>query len=271
MSNAYGLEEVASSNKDLEKLRAQWRSGLVRPEDGMWTSIRGEAKHVAIIHATKIVGYAAIGYEEIEYKDRLLQFFLLPAYRAQALDIFKELTSQYKITKGLAGTNNPIFLSTILHYAKAVSIHTYLFQYQFESAIPDKLGTLKQCTPEELGKLVDFYHFSMQAPESWLTGYLGALIDVGAVFYLEHKEEIRGACEVRISNTAPEFADIGIVVSPNNRKQGYGTFMLNQAKSIALDWGKRPICSCEKENIGSLKSIQNCGFVSDYQLLSIDF
>ena len=93
----------------------------------------------------------------------------------------------------------------------------------------------------------------------------------GEIFSLEDGDEIIGTCEVRKSITAPEFADIGMVVSPAYRRKGYGTYLLNRAKTIALEWGKTPICSCEKDNIGSVKSIHNCGFVSKYQLLSIDF
>lgn len=45
----------------------------------------------------------------------------------------------------------------------------------------------------------------------------------------------------------------------------------NRAAHIALDNGKLPICSCEKVNLGSLKSIYKNRFVSTYELLSVEF
>ena len=102
--------------------------------------------------------------------------------------------------------------------------------------------------------MITFYHKTIDAPLDWLEGYLGDLLRKGEVFYWEEKGEIIGACEVRKSVTHPEIADIGMLVSPSHRKQGYGSFLLHQAKTKALEWGKKPICSCEKDNIGSLKS-----------------
>jgi predicted acetyltransferase len=111
----------------------------------------------------------------------------------------------------------------------------------------------------------------MGAPKGWLQGYLGGLVEKGEVFFLEQGDNIVGTCEVRKSTSAPAFADIGMAVSPDFRRQGYGTYMLNKAKAIAVEWGRHPICSCEKENVGSFKSISNCGFASKFQLLSITF
>lgn len=62
-----------------------------------------------------------------------------------------------------------------------------------------------------------------------------------------------------------------MIVSPDYRREGYGTYLLSRAKAIALEWGKIPICSCEKGNVGSLKSIHNSGFISMHQFLSITF
>jgi len=111
----------------------------------------------------------------------------------------------------------------------------------------------------------------MEAPKEWLVGYIGGLIEKGEIFSLKDGNEIIGTCEVRKSITAPKYADIGMVVSPDYRRKGYGTYLLNKAKTLALEWGRTPICSCEKNNVGSIKSINNCGFVSMYQLLSIVF
>ena len=104
-----------------------------------------------------------------------------------------------------------------------------------------------------------------------MVDYIGGLIEKKEIFSHEIGDTIIGTCEVRKSTTSPKFADIGMAVSPDFRRKGYGTYLLNKAKTIALEWGKAPICSCEKDNIGSYKSISNCGFVSTYQLLAIVF
>lgn len=62
-----------------------------------------------------------------------------------------------------------------------------------------------------------------------------------------------------------------MVVSPAHRKKGLGTFLLGNAKEKAIKWNREPICSCEKDNIGSLKSIENNGFRSIHQMLMLEF
>ena len=88
---------------------------------------------------------------------------------------------------------------------------------------------------------------------------------------MELGTEILGACEVRKSAVQPEVADLGMVVSVNHRRKGVGTYLLGQAKRISREWDRKPICSCEKENAGSLKSILNNGFRSVHQMLVMEF
>ena len=212
-----------------------------------------------------------IGYASKGEGNQLLQFYISPKYLLKGEVIFKELINKLKIKAGIVGTNNLSYLSIALGFVKHLAIHTYLFRNNYEVFIEEKEGELKDCEKSDLERIVNFFHNSMGAPKEWLVNYVGKLIEKREIFFLENKDEIIGTCEVRISRTAPKFADIGMVVSPSYRRKGYGTYLLYKAKGIALERGKIPICSCEKDNIGSIKSINNCGFVSIYQLLTISF
>ncbi|MFT4537431.1 MAG: putative acetyltransferase [Saprospiraceae bacterium] len=176
-----------------------------------------------------------------------------------------------KISTGIVGTNNLSYLSIALNFVIELNVNTYLFRSNYEVNIEEKEGILKECQDEDIERIVNFYNYSIGAPKERLTGYIGGLIEKGEIFSFEKGDEIIGTCEVRKSTTAPAVADIGMVVSPDYRRKGYGTYLLYKAKTIALKWERIPICSCEKGNAGSVKSIHNCGFVSRYQLLSISF
>lgn len=232
----------------------------------MWESFRNNAMKWGIICDDKMIGYASV-----DEGNRLLQFYISPKYLSKGEVIFKEFIDEMKIKTGIVGTNNPGYLSIALNFVMELNVHTYLFRSSFDVEIDAKEGILKECQDKDLERAVDFYNHGIGAPKEWLTGYIGGLIKKREIFSLENGDQIIGTCEVRKSTTAVEFADIGMVVSPDFRRQGYGTYLLDRAKTIALGWGKVPICSCEKENVGSLKSIHNCGFVSMYQLLSITF
>ena len=265
MNVDFSYLEIPEIHK-LDKLKSDWLQSLTSPPDGMWQSFRSGAAHYGIRHADDFIGYACIGENK-----KLIQFYIRPEHLGQGPEIFNDFLKEFEVRSGIVGTNNPVFLSLALHFAQTLSVHTYLFREHLETNDEVKDGYLRKCTSEELDTAVEFYHYSIGAPEEWLSGYLGDLIGRGELFILEKRGIIIGACEVRKSKSAPAFADIGMVVSRDYRKQGYGSFLLNQAKSIAKSWGKTPICSCEKDNIGSLKSILNCGFFSNYQLVAITF
>lgn len=265
MQQDYNFRE-ASSTETLVHLKEQWMANLTRPQDGMWESFRNNAKQIEISKQEKVIGYACIG-----EGNQLLQFYVLPKQMEQGLTIFQQFIKQFQIERGMVGTNNPVYLSLALHFLEKMDIHTYLFEDCFESKVKEKDGIFRKGTAADLEKIVDFCHYSMGAPKAWLTGYIGDLIGKGEVFLLENTAVIIGTCEVRKSTAAPAYADIGMIVSPDFRKQGYGSFLLNKAKTIAIEWKKTPICSCEKGNVGSLKSIHNCGFTSKHQLLAVSF
>jgi predicted acetyltransferase len=264
MPNLFHFNETITAEQ-LVDLKNKYLQSLSRPPDGMWESFRDQARPIELMIDGQSIGYAGLGAE-----NELLQFYILPEYMAQGPDLFQAFIQQFNVKAAMVGTHHPTFLSLALHFVKALEVHTYLFTNTFDVPISERSATLQVCLQEDLERMVEFYHYSMDAPKTWLKGYLGALIEQGAVFILGNEEGIIGACEVRVSKNAPEVVDLGMVISPDYRRKGYGTYLLNKAKSIALKWQKIPICSCEKENIGSQKAIQNCGFVSTHHLLLID-
>lgn len=61
--------------------------------------------------------------------------------------------------------------------------------------------------------------------------------------------------------------DIGMMVAPEFRRQGYGAFIVSQLKIDQLSKGLRPICGCAIDNVGSQRAIQKAGFAPDHKLL----
>ena len=250
----------------IQPLKQTWLKSLTAPQDGMWESFIDQAKHWLIQLNQETIGYACVNAE-----NTLLQFYLKPHYLNEGTGIFKTFIQQEKITQAIIGTNNPVCLSLALHLNQSVKVHTYLFE-DFLISAPVKQDTeIAIAKRRDLLKLIAFCNYSVGAPEQWLKVYLGDLIDKGEVFMLENADEVVGTCEVRRSASNPNIADLGIIVSPEHRKKGLGTFLLRKAKEIALQWGKSPICSCEKDNLGSLKAIQNNGFRSIHQMVLIGF
>ena len=267
MKEVYSYRKSSDQTQDeLLELKNVWLNSLTSPPDGMWQSIRDTAIHWEIRNTNELIGYTCVNDD-----NQLLQFYIIPQYLSKGADIFKEFLAWSGIKKGIVGTNNPIYLTHALNAMEHVEIHTYLFRDGFEVSNPAKAGVLKLCEAADLDRIVEFCQYSIKAPVDWLKYYVSLRIERGEIFVLEENQIIIGTCEVRRSGTHSKFVDIGMIVSPDFRRKGYGTYLLSRAKQIAKEWEKECICSCEKNNIGSYKSISNCGFVSKFQLLVVNF
>ena len=250
----------------LKQLKYQWLDTLTSPQDGMWESFRNNAVHWEVSINGKLAGYACI-----HNNDVLIQYFVVQEFQAISNSIFHRFILEKNIKDSIVGTNNPGFLSAALHFQKEIKLHTYLFREVIPAIVSEKAGTLTLCEIKDLDSIVTFCHLSVGAPVEWLNGYISDLISKREVYVLKEKSKIIGTCEVRNSISHPEYADIGMIVSPEHRRKGYGTYLLSKASEIAFDQGRKPICSCEVDNMGSFKSISNSGFISQYQLLAMKF
>jgi GNAT superfamily N-acetyltransferase len=260
------LSNKVTDTSALAELRRHWRESLTGPQDGMWEIFRDTAEHWVFTTNHQAIGYACANEEH-----GLMQFYLSPEWQHERVGTLQRFLQQEAIAKGIVGTNNPVFLSAALELMQSVEVDTYLFTDQHMAIGEEKPGDFVAAKEEDLDRLIDFYHQSIGAPKSWLHGYLGNHLERGELFFLKQEDIIIGACEVRKSDSNNNVADLGMVVSPDFRRQGYGTFLLGKAKGVAQQWSRTPICSCEKDNIGSTRSIQQNGFRSMHQLLRVTF
>jgi len=256
-------------NKDLSQiqlLKTHWRENLLAPQDDMWEAFMDMSVQWEIRLNKEIIGYACVNDENV-----LLQFYLLPYWLDHTEKFFEQFIKQQDIKKAILGTNNPVPLTSAMHFQKAIKVHTLLFTDLIKLDKVKKKEGLTLAQSEDLDQLVDFCFESTGALTEWSRGYFKNLIAKQALFMLKDQAEIQGTCEVRKSIYDKNVAHIGMIVSGQYRRKGLGTYLLGIAKDIAIDWNRHPVCSCESNNLGSLKSIQNNGFRSKFQILSIEF
>ena len=264
-SKTYGFQKIEDADVS-ESLKVVWLKSLTAPQDDMWEAFMNYAQHWEIKFQDQQIGYACINDENC-----LLQFFLLPNWLQDGISIIQQFIHQQNIQKAMIGTNNPICLSLNMQMQKSVKVHTYLFSDFINIEPNERKEKPRQALSEDLENAIDFCHISMGAPKEWLNGYVGDLIEREELFVFEDIHEIIGTFEVRKSDSNSKVANIGMVVSPKHRRKGLGTYLLGQAKKKAIEWNLEPICSCEKDNMGSLKSIHKNGFRSIYQMLLVEF
>lgn len=244
----------------------EWEKSLSAPIDDYYDYMIDSGVHWTVKKEEEIIGYFSI-----DNKNKLRQFFLLPFWLDDAEVVFKEMIGIHEIKEAYIATNNLIFLSIAMHLQESVEINSYLFTSFLEGNQLEHEGKFRLATFSDLDDLVEFNEKEVGAPKDWARDYISKWIEREEYFVLKSEEEILGICEVRTTDERPRVACLGMVVSSNHRRKGLGTFLLGKAKKIALERNHEPICSCDKDNIGSLKAIQANGFRAKHQMLKITF
>lgn len=65
-----------------------------------------------------------------------------------------------------------------------------------------------------------------------------------------------------------DAVDIGMMVAPNFRRKGLGTYIVNEIATKVERDGLRPICGCGASNVASRATLEKAGFLSEHQLLA---
>lgn len=192
------------------------------------------------------------------------------------VEVFTYILAKHKIKKAITGTNYPAFLSACLDFGQKITSHSYLFEDTGKTTIspPQLNGVSPQLTPAQLTDFqmaVKFCLEAIEVPQEWLESYYNRLIKRQELYLWQASEHIIGVCEARKSASQSGLADVGMVVAKNYRRQGVGAYLLNQAKQQCYRQGLTPICSCEKDNLGSRKAIHKAGFVTKHRMVEVVF
>ncbi len=247
------------------ELEREWEMSLNFPNDDFWDYQLSRSDYWVIRDREEVIAFACIAEEET-----LQQFYIKPKYLARGREVFAAFVKERGLKRVEVGTNNPYYLSLAMHFAKSSKVEGYIFKDLQELVLEEKQGDFRQAEIKDLDRLADFSVQALGADREWLSNYIEWWIKRGEFFFLEIDEEIIGTCEVRTGqlhehNLEKEFAgrkvaSLGIVISEQHRRKGYGTYLMGKAKQVARDRNYEPICSCDKDNIGSVKAIEGSGF-----------
>jgi GNAT superfamily N-acetyltransferase len=263
--------QQCSDLSELNHLKAAYLHGLAAPMDGMWDAgFVAQAPHWDIRMQGKQAGYCAVNEE-----GALLQLFLLPAFEVHGRAIFEHVVSQDIVHKAVASTIDPSFLSLCLDVQKQVTVHTYMYEVRPEAEPHDSPRPGIELSPAgqtALDRVVAFQRSCLgNDPDmsDWLRAYSGNLIEREELFVLHRDDDWLGLGECRKSDSQVGVADVGMMVAPEHRGQGWGTDILRRLRVHSTAYGLRPICSTTVDNSPAQKAIQNAGFVSHHRIMDI--
>lgn len=204
---------------------------------------RGLGDPYLILIDERISGYGAV-WNKYEV-GRLMEFYTLPHRRPSALPMFRELLAVSQATQIEAQTNIPLMLTMLFDCAENIRSENILFHDASTTHLVCPNGLFRSIRPED------------QAPEAdadWGLEVDGVVVASGG--FLCHYN--------------PPYGDVYMSVAEPARRQGFGSYLVQEVKRVCYEAGKKPAARCNPANTASRRTLERAGFLPCGRLLAGD-
>lgn len=187
-----------------------------------------------------VVGYGSVGGGPREWKDTIKEFHLLPRFRGSALQLFRTLIATSSATRVEAQTNDRLLLLMLLDCATEVTSPTILFAdgVTTNHALP---GTVfRPLDPAERADV--FAHEHEPVGE----------------YCLDREGEVAATGGLALHYNPP-YGDLYMEVAGAHRRQGLGSYLIQELKRVCYGIGRIPAARCGAENLPSRLTLQRAG------------
>jgi GNAT superfamily N-acetyltransferase len=233
--------------QDVEALRELYRQELNCQIIRDSFLSRGLADPYLILVEGRVGGYGAVSNKYD--KGRLTEFYTLPHARSLAAPMFRELLTASQATHIEAQTNNPLMMLMLYDCAKNIIAENILFHDAFATHLACPNGVFRRAAPEDAGAI--FPH-QYQPSGDWVIEVQGAVVATGG--FLCHYN--------------PPYGDIFMEVAEPARRQGFGSYLVQELKRVCYEAGKKPAARCNPDNVGSRRTLEKAGFLPCGRLLA---
>jgi GNAT superfamily N-acetyltransferase len=194
-----------------------------------------------LIHVDgRIAGYGLVANQHDP--DTVDEFYPLPAYRAAALPMFRQLLEVSQASKIRAQTNDRLMLLMLYDCAANITTDTILFEDAFTTHLTCPAGAFRKVTEADKAQLFEHKH---EPGGDWMIESEGVAVATGGALF----------------HYNPPYGDIFMEVHESYRRRGFGSYLVQELKRICYEMGKRPAARCNVSNVASRSTIQKAGLL----------
>jgi GNAT superfamily N-acetyltransferase len=210
--------------------------------------VRGFTSLYLLLCGGRTAGYGCVGDYDSRGKDIVTEFYVTPPYRSEALPLFRALITVTGATRIEAQTNDRLMTLMLYDCCRLDSItsDTILFEDTTLTNLPAPEGIVFRRIPvEESGNTLQCSREDIVAEAE------GAVI--GKSGFLTHYN--------------PPYGDVWMEVDEGYRNRGIGSYLVQEAKRVCYEAGRRPAARCNVTNVASRQTLQRGGFLPCARLL----
>lgn len=202
---------------------------------------RGRADAYLILVDGAVGGYGGV-YTQY-HEGRIAEFYTLPHLRSHALSMFRDLLAATGATHAEAQTNMPLMLHMLYECAANIAPESLLFHDAAVSHLPCPRGAFRRAQEGD----------GVEDPaNAWVVADEAGVIATGG--FLCHYN--------------PPYGDVYMEVVPDERRRGFGSYIVQELKRVCYEAGKRPSARCNPDNAASRRALEKAGFLPCGYLLA---
>jgi GNAT superfamily N-acetyltransferase len=202
-----------------------------------------------ISSANAAIGYGSVkGKEDLSQRDAIFEFYLLPAFRNRTSDIFRQLIKASKAIFIECQSNSVLITSMLYEFGMKISSDVILFEDGQATTL-----NIPNATFREWHKGDNIFKHNSEPEGSHVLEVNGQIVATGG-FLLHYNKP---------------FADLYMEVREDQRRKGYGSFLIQEVKKACYEAGRIPAARCNITNKASKATLLKGGLkIAGYMLSS---
>lgn len=209
---------------------------------------RGWSDSYVITLGAEKIGYGSVkGHANIADRNTVFEFYLIPAQRELAVPAFLELLKASQATFIESQTNEPLLTALLNQFGTDIHADTILFGEGPATTLPSQGATFRRRQDTD----IIFEHHAEP---------VGDLV-------LELNREIIATGGFLLHYNKP-FADLYMEVREDQRRKGFGGFIIQETKKECYRAGRVPAARCSVENAASKATLLKGGLTEVARMLS---
>jgi GNAT superfamily N-acetyltransferase len=217
---------------------------------------RGQTDCYLVTVEGAVAGYGALARgqnrdtrSEGERRDVVVEFYVLPIHRPRASSLFRELLVVTEAAWVQAQTNDTLLSLLLYDFAHEISSNTLLFQDGLTTAHHLPNVVFRKACAEDAGRI--FVH-RQEGVGDWVLETQDTIVATGG-YLAEYNRP---------------YGDIFMEVAEPFRRQGYGSYLVQELKRVTYEQGSIPAARCNIRNTASCSTLQRAGFAPCARILS---
>ena len=254
--------------EEIEYYRQTYYEEILAPIDGMWEMLFYAGAESYLIN----LDGKSIGYCKIDEAKCLYLVYLEQLHKIEIDQFINELIATKKVSSAKMASSEPLSFNACLSRANSVTLDTFLYQYPNELKPNLKITENQRfvlAASKDKQITLDFFKAHANFDDQF--GYTDRLLSRSELYFLYENDKLVATGECRLSDSQPNYADVGMIVNTSERGRGLATLMLNLLVDVGLKKGRKLICSTTHDNPASQIAIYRSGFISMHRIYQMTF